>query len=198
MHDHRPYRIFAYHSCDKEVGLKVLLGQDNLKASDNNWDWLGNGIYFWEENPYRALNYAVESQEGKQFNKIPIQIPFVLGALIDLGVCLNLTESTSLNVLREAHEELKKVNDAANAPMPENKGNRKILDCAVIEFFNTTNEKSGKQKIQTIRGAFAEGDEVYPGSTMRHKTHIQICVRDESVIKAYFLPKPYNIFNPYL
>jgi hypothetical protein len=26
----------------------VLLGRKRLKASHNNYDWLGEGIYFWE------------------------------------------------------------------------------------------------------------------------------------------------------
>jgi len=34
----------GYHSCDREIGLKVLNGEAELKASDNSWDWLGGGI----------------------------------------------------------------------------------------------------------------------------------------------------------
>ena len=113
MLESRPYRVLAYHSCDKEVGLKVLVGKDSLKQSDNSWDWLGDGIYFWEENPYRALQYAEESKAGTQFNKVQIKTPFVLGAVIDLGICLNLTEDESLQILKESYDSLKQVKEVA-------------------------------------------------------------------------------------
>jgi hypothetical protein len=77
-----PHSIIGFHSCDKEVGLKVLNGKADLFSSKNKWDWLGEGIYFWEQNPGRALEYGTESSEKKQFNKKPIKTPFVLGAII--------------------------------------------------------------------------------------------------------------------
>ena len=86
----------CFHSCDKEVGLKVLNGKAELKPSTNPWDWLGDGIYFWEQNPERALQYAMESSQNVQFNKKPIKTPFVIGAIIELGNCLNLVEPESL------------------------------------------------------------------------------------------------------
>ncbi len=67
---HQPFQTAGFHSCDKEVGLRVLNGEMDLKPSENSWDWLGSGIYFWEQNPGRALEYANESALGKQKNKI--------------------------------------------------------------------------------------------------------------------------------
>jgi len=96
MHDYQPFSVIGFHSCDKDVGLRVLNGHDELLPSQNSWDWLGEGIYFWEQNPLRALEYAIENAERRQFNKTPISAPFVLGAIIDLGNCLNLVESGSL------------------------------------------------------------------------------------------------------
>ena len=29
-----------------------------MLSSDNDYDWLGNGIYFWEEAPARAYEWA--------------------------------------------------------------------------------------------------------------------------------------------
>jgi len=60
---HQPFTVIGFHSCDKEVGIKVLNGNDELLPSKNSWDWLGEGIYFWEQNPIRALEYAEESAQ---------------------------------------------------------------------------------------------------------------------------------------
>src|ERR1700722_19160019 len=111
MHDYQPFSVIGFHSCDKEVGLRVLNGHDELLPSQNAWDWLGSGIYFWEQNPLRALEYAVESAERKQFNKKPISTPFVLGAIIDLGNCLDLVESSSLAILTKSYGALKTIKD---------------------------------------------------------------------------------------
>ena len=94
---HQPFQITGFHSCDREVGLRILNGKDQLTVSTNEWDWLGPGVYFWEQNPARALEYAIDSANNKQKNRVPIKIPFVLGAIIELGNCLNLLEPASIN-----------------------------------------------------------------------------------------------------
>jgi hypothetical protein len=195
---HHPFSIIGFHSCDREVGLKVLNGNDDLRASDNPWDWLGEGIYFWEQNPLRALEYAEESAEKKQFNKIPIVTPFVLGAIIELGNCLNLVEAESLQILRTAYNGLKKVTDEADATMPKNKGDNRALDCAVIKYIHYSNKLADKKPFDTIRCAFPEGAEAYPGSKISSRLHIQICVLNPECIKGYFLPRPIKKFNPHL
>ena len=120
MHDYQPFSVIGFHSCDKEVGLRVLNGYDELLPSQNTWDWLGSGIYFWEQNPLRAQEYALESAQRKQFNKKPINTPFVIGAIIELGNCLDLIESGSLDILSKAYTTLKKAKDAAGEKMPVN------------------------------------------------------------------------------
>lgn len=71
---------------------------NQLTASTNEWDWLGPGVYFWEQNPARALEYAIDSANNKQKNKVRIATPFVIGSIIELGNCLNLLESFSLTI----------------------------------------------------------------------------------------------------
>jgi hypothetical protein len=51
---------------------------------------------------------------------------------------------------------------------------------------------------ETIRSAFQEGDEVYPGASFSARHHIQVCVCQPELIKGYFIPRPVNTFNPYL
>ncbi len=198
MTHHHPFSVIGFHSCDREVGLKVLNGKDELRVSNNPWDWLGEGIYFWEQNQLRAFEYAEESAQKKQFNKIPIITPFVLGAIIELGNCLNLVEAASLQILQTAYEGLKKVTDEADETMPQNKENNRALDCAVIKYIHYSNKLAGKKPFDTIRCAFPEGPEAYPGSKISSRLHIQICVLNTECIKGYFLPRPLESFNPHL
>ncbi|MBO9570927.1 MAG: hypothetical protein J7497_01765 [Chitinophagaceae bacterium] len=194
----QPFTVTGFHSCDREVGIRVLNGKDHLQPSSNSWDWLGPGTYFWEQNPLRALEYAEESSKRKQFNKIPIKIPFVLGAIIDLGNCLNLVEAKSIEIIREAYNGLRELKTTLNEKMPVNKGNNRALDCSVMQYINQVNRLQNKQSYDTIRCAFSEGVEAYPGSNISSRLHIQICVLNPKCIQGYFLPQPIIEFNPYL
>lgn len=178
--------------------MRVLNGQDQLKPSNNKWDWLADGIYFWEQNPMRALEYGIDVANGIQRNKVPIKTPFVLGAIIQLGNCLNLVESESLSILDSAYKGLEEIHKQSGDPMPENDDNKRILDCAVIRYIHKSREVNNLDAYDTIRSSFDEGSKVYPGTAFTSRHHIQICVRKPSLIKGYFLPTPIEEFNPYL
>jgi len=198
VHDYQPFTVVGFHSCDRKVGLKVLNGDEDLLPSQNSWDWLGEGIYFWEQNPLRALEYAEESARRKQFNKIPVSTPFVLGAMIDLGNCLNLVESGSLQILSQAHKGLNQLIKESGGKMPVNKKDNRALDCAVIQFIHKSNIEEGKESYDTVRCAFPEGDEAYEGASITSRLHIQVCVKNTNLIKGFFLPRPLGKYNPYL
>ena len=198
MPDYQSFDVIGFHSCDLEIGLKLLNGQDELKPSLNTWDWLGPGSYFWEQDAARALQYANENATGKQKNKIPAKTPFVIGTIISLGNCLNLVESTSLAILSAAYEGLKSVMDALGERMPVNTEKNRALDCAVIQYIHQANMDEGKPAFDTIRCAFPEGEEAYPGAMITSRLHIQLCVCNPDCIKGYFLPRPLKKYNPNL
>ena len=47
---------------------------------------------------------------------------------------------------------------------------------------------SGKKNYDTVRGAYLEGEPVYPEAKIYNQTHIQICVRNVECILGYFVP----------
>lgn len=173
-------------------------GQDKLLPSNNDWDWLGGGIYFWEQDPVRGLQYSIEVASGKQYNKKRIKTPFLLGAVIELGECLNLVEAQSLSILKEAHSSLKQALEEVGESLPINKDAKRTLDCAVIRYVHETRKVAGLSQFDTIRSAFDEGQKVYDGSNFSARGHIQVCVINSNQIKGYFLPLPLEEFNPYL
>ena len=46
--------VYGFHGCDKSVAKAVLDKKSVMLSSENDYDWLGSGIYFWEEAPVRA------------------------------------------------------------------------------------------------------------------------------------------------
>jgi hypothetical protein len=190
-----PSFVLGFHGCDHAFAAAVISGRKQFTPSQNDYDWLGTGIYFWENNPQRALEFVTPLLGKKRRGKRVVNKPAVIGAVIDLGLCLNLLDSTYLQVVKEGYQTLKQAVDDAGRPMPVNrppKGGDEVLlrhlDCAVINAVHAFREEHHLPKFDTVRSAFIEGDELYPGSTFREKNHIQVCVRNTACIKGYFWP----------
>jgi hypothetical protein len=176
--------ILGYHGCDLNVGER-LLGGTAFRLSNNDYDWLGPGVYFWEANPHRGLEFAKEASRRKPSS---ISKPFVIGAVIELGLCLDLTTSSGLEWVRIAYDSLIDVTRAAALNLPLNSKDqlRRNLDCAVIRRLHTILEAQKLPTIDTVKGVFTEGQPVYPGAGFRERTHIQIAVRNPRCIKGVF------------
>jgi hypothetical protein len=92
-----PGIVLGFHGCDKKVGEAILSGkQKHLTQSSNLYDWLGTGIYFWENDPRRAMEFAQDAMNRPILSQGRIKTPFVIGAAIDLGLCMNLLDRTVL------------------------------------------------------------------------------------------------------
>lgn len=176
----------------------MLTGKDHLRPSDNPWDWLGPGIYFWEDNPYRALSYAIDCAQKEQKFSGEIKDPFIIGAIIELGNCLNLVEPNSINIIKTAYAQLKAEMERKGRTLPRNHGANRALDCAVIKSMHELNKSEKVASYDTIRSPFQEGEPLYEEANFTDGLHIEICVINPAQIKGYFLPQPLERFNPYL
>ena len=184
-----PGFVLGYHGLDRELGEKILTGEQGLIPSENAYDWLGHGIYFWEEDYNRAEEWAKERMKRPGSK---IKNPFVIGAVIDLGGCLNLLRREDMRLLRGGYKLLGKLQALKGEPLPENTGGsdrlKRELDCGVVQAVHTIRKMEDEPDFDTVRGMFQEGDEPYPGAGFTEKNHIQICVRNLDCIKGYFLP----------
>jgi hypothetical protein len=194
MYDRLPGLILGYHGCDRSIGEAVLSGKTDLKASNNAYDWLGHGIYFWEHNPMRAVEWARLLYQRPQVNRKKVKRPMAIGAVIDMGLCLNLLDARFLAQLPLAYEQLRALHLELGQPLPENRtlGKSKDLllrhlDCAVIETLHQLRAENPKlSSFDTARGVFVEGEPLYPGAAIQKFNHIQLCVRNPACIKGYF------------
>ena len=111
--------VVGYHGCDRRVAEDVVLGRTRLRASQNEHDWLGHGLYFWQNDPARALAWA---ERRVRVRGGGIAEPAVLGAAIDLGHCLNAAQSEYIAMLAKAHGKLEEFCANSGRPMPRNTG----------------------------------------------------------------------------
>lgn len=82
LYSRRSNLVIGFHGCDKSVVDAVVAGKTELLASTNDYDWLGNGIYFWGNNEERTWQWANDLAKCKSSL---VKEPAVIGAIIDLG-----------------------------------------------------------------------------------------------------------------
>jgi len=194
MEPTHPHLILGYHGCDHDVAERVFAGRDHLMESENPYDWLGHGTYFWENSPARALQYAQHLRDKPRRGRPRIQSPAVVGAIIDLGTCLNLLDESSIALVAAAYHGLQRETAANGVPLPQNASGGspddllvRYLDCAVIEYLHSS--LGSDHSFDSVRSAFVEGPRLYPQAGFHQRTHIQICVRTPERILGYFRPR---------
>ncbi|QWA10814.1 hypothetical protein GTU79_27220 [Sodalis ligni] len=193
MYSSKPSVVYGFHGMDKAAAMSILNYQDNFRHSNNIYDWLGDGVYFWENNHERAKQYALEDMKRP---KTKIKEPFVLGAVIELGNCLDLLDQKHIDFVKFAHSEMVKSLDTNSKPIPINSGfgtvdfdfKRRELDCAVIRHAHAIALKEGL-KFDSVRAAFMEGNAIYSGAKFFDKNHIQLSILNPDCIKGIFLPR---------
>lgn len=186
MHELSGGLILGYHGCDRDVGEQLLTGED-WKPSGNDWDWLGPGVYFWEANPKRGFDFACELRD-KKYKHTKVKTPFVVGAVINPRLCLDLTTKAGCDIVAEAYSMLADVTKKAEKSLPANSKDllRRDLDCQVTRYVHVMREDANETPADTVRGVFVEGAPVFPGSGFYARTHMQIAVRNLDCIKGVF------------
>lgn len=175
-----PLTVLGFHGTSRKVAEEVFAGRSELKVSKNSWEWLGDGVYFWENGPERALDWA--KARGKED-------PTVVGAVIQIGHCLNLMDKPSNLPLSTAYKMCSAAFDICGQSLPENTGKYHDLDALVINALHSSADLKG-HPYDTVRAAYIEGEPLYDGTEIMSDTHIQICVRNpRKSIVAYFRPR---------
>lgn len=175
---HYDRRVIAYHGTSREAAQALFDGGD-FKRSENEHDWLGHGIYFWEDGLDRAWQWATQKygEDGA-----------VVGAFIQLGRCYDLMDTKFTRDLRNGAVAIHEMWLRAGAKVPTNRGGHRALDCAVVNVWLDLLSREGPP-FQTVRRGFEEGPPVHEGMIITMQAHIQIAVRDPSCILGVFRPR---------
>jgi hypothetical protein len=213
MYDIKANLILGFHGCEASVRDALLNNPNEIKISQKPFDWLGHGMYFWENNYQRALQWAWQKR-----NRGAIKQPAVIGAVIYLGYCCDFLDQENIQLLSRSFNLMKESYKNSEAELPSNKDLAtdphkdkllRNLDCAVIEFMHTELSNQVQRDIQTkgfsdykifdtTRGVFTEGGPAFPGAGLFAKSHIQVCVRNPNCIKGFFMPRREIDFGSWL
>ena len=158
--------VSGYHGTSSE--LADVIERDGFRPSMNPYDWLGDGVYFFQEAPGQAWEWA----RNRYGNKAA-----VIGAEIQLTHCMDLLDVGWEAILSETYDSYLNLLRQTGRPRPIQAGGAHSLDRAVINYTVRVLGDSGIL-IDCVRSAFREGRPVYPDSALYSRSHIQIAVRN--------------------
>lgn len=179
--------IEAFHGTTLAAADSILSG--GFRPSEQDWDWLGKGVYFFQDGPSRArawaLEWAVEHYKG---------LPAVVGAKIRLERehFIDLIDVFWSEKMNGFYQNFVELCNRSNTPIPRQSpkpSGPHPLDRRVVNHAVGILGREGKL-ISAVRGAFEEGDRVYPDSAFFEKAHVQIAVRDVSLIENCWIEEP--------
>ena len=183
-------RLIGFHGCDARFAERITTPGVNIEEwqhSARAWEWLGDGVYFWEQAILRAwewADYICNRNGGGE--------PAVVGAVIDPATLIDLGDTEFDDKMRAAFDSVKASFDSQGKPLPANRNfasephdpDRKFreLDRLVVEEMVGVAERTGTP-IEAVRAPFQEGNPMYPGAGFCARSHVQIAVRAPTCIR---------------
>lgn len=171
--------VVAFHGTSAATAAKLVAGA-TFGQSENDDDWLGHGVYFWEYAPQQAWWWA-ERRYGAN--------AAVVGALVRLGDCIDLLDPSNAKLLRIAHDQLVATMKDAGKALPKNANTHKYRDCAVFNYLYEKLRGEGFA-VESCRAVFVplvpkKGlPRLWERSGVLDGAHIQLCVREANNILA--------------
>ncbi len=166
-----PSEAIGFHGTSR-AALPHLLARD-IRSSDQHFEWLGTGFYFWQDSPWRARQWA----EGCYGSDAAVII-----ARIDLEGCLDLLNPRWQHEVAHADFDFvfQCVIEGRTIPENSDRGNH-ARDAATINWYCDRAPATGP-KVRSVRAIFEEGEPIFEASKIRSKSHVQVAVRDLTAI----------------
>lgn len=170
-----PIVVTGYHGTSKTAAQRILT--EGFVPSVNEWDWLGHGIYFWQDAPVRAYRWAEERLAGTT------EVAVVVAARIRLDGFFDLLDQRGMKTLRGLATKFQNHSGRLSNARGANR-----LDCAVFNFTTRVLSLLGV-KVDGYRAACVEGNRLTPGSPIYDLSHVQLVViSHKAILKSWMVP----------
>jgi hypothetical protein len=180
--------VHGYHGTTVEKAEVIC--REGFRDSTNDYDWLGKGIYFWQDAPELALIWARRRHRNSDLAVIYAEI------MMNIDLTIDLFDSNPDNGYIQAfRDSYKRFRDLISTmPRTEQQGLFHRLDKLMIDFAvdNLIPSTHSGKKIQVVRSVFIHGEPLFPPfeqnekSALHDMSHVQIAVRDHNVIRSHY------------
>jgi len=159
--------VKAYHAGNLEDIEHLIRQGFGIPSSSSPGNWLGEGVYFWENDPRRAEEWQLQRNKGA-----------ILECEIDTGFLLNL-------LVKNEHtaEFYDRAGQIANNLSLRNQRNAQKFDLDNQVFKEIQKSFQLEKGLCGVRMAFYLGQSVTPDGNIYENQHIQICLWDLSAVE---------------
>lgn len=166
-----PTEVVGFHGTSRSAVAHLLARV--VEPSDRRYEWLGAGFYLWQDSPWRAQEWAT-AHHGDDAAVVAVRA--------SLEGCLDLLNPRWQRLLADADAAFVVECLAAGDSIPVNRDSgHRARDCATINWFCDRATDDGLN-IRSVRAIFEESEPIFEASAIRTQSHIQIAIRDMSVI----------------
>lgn len=175
--------VLGYHGTTLSKATDILA--NGWIPSSNPWDWLGDGIYAWENDPKRAWDWAQQITRDS-----PDDEAAIIELTVNLSGCLDLTQIAYRAALQSfAERYLRSLPFTSQLPSLKQRAKRHDLDCLIVNQYCAFSERQGVS-YSVVRAAFPEGEPLYSvnlgeetlESAFHSLDHIQLAIRTMNVV----------------
>jgi hypothetical protein len=179
--------IYGYHGTDSRNVESIL--ENGFNSSTKPHDWMGRGIYFWQDAPERAKSWA------KSYHSNPVVVCAEI--LIDFDHTIDLFDSSPKNPYVEWMK--RSYSHFRETLSNDDEFNKQIggfhgLDRLIVDYVaDEVMPKEMNKHIQAVRSVFIEGNPLFPAYNNQEKSafhdlsHVQIAVRDSNIIQKTYV-----------
>lgn len=163
--------VKAYHAGELDEIDTFIKHRSGIRHSSSQGNWLGVGVYFWENDPERAEEWQLRRNKGA-----------ILECEIDTRFLLNLLVKSEHTI--EFYDRARQLaENLAKTPNLRNQRDAQKFDLD-HQVFRATQQYFQRDKgLVGLRRAFFLGESITPHGNLYENQHIQICLWDTSAIE---------------
>ena len=158
-----------------------IILRSGFRISQNPYDWLGDGVYFFQDGLERAWAWARENHG---------QFAAVIGVEILLDDCLDMLDTRWTKIISGVYDQFLSNFKQLGLSLPPQTTGAHRLDREVINYAVGVLNEQGII-VRSVRASFWEGRPIYADSAFYELGHIQVAVRDvDFCIRQAWLEDP--------
>ncbi|WP_420129993.1 hypothetical protein [Longimicrobium sp.] len=169
-------RAIGFHGTSEEAAQRILASR--FEISRNEYDWLGDGAYFFQDAPVRAMEWA-----RQRFGDNAA----VIGAEIDLEDCIDLLDVPWHAEIARVYPRYLVEGEQQGRSLPRQSAGAHRRDRDVMNYLIDLLEEKNRA-VSGVRAAFSEGEPAFPDSALLDRSHVQIAIRaPEAILRSWRL-----------
>jgi hypothetical protein len=171
------FSVYGYHGTSHKNAESIL--RNGFRSSNSGGDWLGPGVYFWQDAPERAQSWA-----KKHHPENPVVIRSSI--IFEESKNMDLLDTFWFPILVKQHKAFLSSFLELDIPIQDKditKSNLHKLDHEFLNYISCAINEEKPGRVAVIRAAFTEGEPIFDSSAIYDLSHVQIAVKDNIYIE---------------